>query len=631
MKNVIVIGAGTMGAGIATVCAINGHKVFLIDINQDILNKSIERIKWSLESLHRKGRLKLSPDIIMNSIKTETSIENIQEHIDIVIEAVVEKSSVKKELFKILDERFDSILATNTSSIPIDEIARDLKGRKRIIGMHFFNPPTLINLVEIIPGEYTSTETIEKAMEFSRSLGMETILVKRDIPGFVVNRINLRIFDTVLTMAENGVDIEDIDSVARYRLMLPMGFFELFDFIGIDVLYNVINELNSRGFGIGDHRILREKIERGKIGMKVGEGFYRYGKSYARAVIRKRDVYGIDPLRIISVGINEASWIIRNGIASVEDVDRGQRIGMGYAAGLLEMADGYGIDNVNLILKSMNIKPDPLLEKMLDEGRFGIKNGYGFYRWPYRKVDLQGLIYERRWNHAFITFNRPERMNSLDLKAWDSIKIALSMADEDDVRCIFFSGKGRAFCTGDDIKEMYSWKNREESMSFFSHVEDAFRSLAKSDKILIALVDGYAYGGGAEMLLLFDYVISSSASEISFSEVKIGAIPPVATTLGIDMLGRKILRYAIFGDPMNAEEARGIGLVDTVVPEGQIERIYYEISRSIEDLDKNALKSIKKIVNVKKLSDDLRYSLNELIDLSTRESFKEGMRKFLER
>jgi enoyl-CoA hydratase/3-hydroxyacyl-CoA dehydrogenase len=632
MAKIMVIGAGTMGSGIATVFAMNNYEVTLVDVNNEILNRALNKIKWSMESLYKRGKLKTKPEKLLENIHTDTDIKNIKEDMDLIIEAVVEDSKLKRNIFNYLDSRFDrSILATNTSSIPIDEISKDVKGKERVVGMHFFNPPTLINLVEIIPSSYTSKDTIEKVRGISKSIGMETILVKKDIPGFVVNRINLKIFDNVLSMAEEGINISEIDSVARYRLMLPMGFFELFDFIGLDVLKNVMDEIRSRGFEISEHRILNDLINKGKLGMKSGEGFYKYERSYSRARIKRRDIFTIDPLKIISPGINEASYIISNGIATIEDVEKGQKIGMGYSKGILELADGYGLDEVVKTLNSMGLKPDKMLQNLVDEGKYGIKSGYGFYQWAYKRKEMYGLIYEKRSNHAYITLNRPEKMNSLNKKTWDSLRSSMEMAIEDNVKCIFITGEGRAFCTGDDINEMYSLSSMDESKEFFKHVEDAFNSILNIEIPVIALVNGYAYGGGAEMLLIFDLVISSENAEIAFSESKIGALPPIATTVGLNTIGRKIIRFTLTGEAIDPIDAREMGIVDIVVPDNQLQRAYYEYSRIFDNIQEDTLRNIKKIINLGKKSENTRISLDELIKISMEESFKEGSRRFIEK
>ncbi|MFP3318153.1 MAG: 3-hydroxyacyl-CoA dehydrogenase NAD-binding domain-containing protein [Thermoplasmata archaeon] len=152
MEKIMVIGAGTMGSGIATVFAINNYEVTLVDVNNEILNRSLNKIKWSMETLYKRGKLKTKPEKLLENIHTDTDIKNIKEDMDLIIEAVVEDSKLKRNIFNYLDSRFDrSILATNTSSIPIDEISKDVKGKERVVGMHFFNPPTLITLLRSFP------------------------------------------------------------------------------------------------------------------------------------------------------------------------------------------------------------------------------------------------------------------------------------------------------------------------------------------------------------------------------------------------------------------------------------------------------------------------------------------------
>ncbi|MEM2272564.1 MAG: 3-hydroxyacyl-CoA dehydrogenase family protein, partial [Archaeoglobaceae archaeon] len=320
---VLVVGAGTMGHGIATVCATAGFEVDLVDVSEEALESARMKIGWSLKKLEERGALKGAMDVI-SRIKTTTNLAEVAKDADLVIEAVVEKTEVKKEIFKTLDENCkpDVILATNTSTIPISDIASATKRQEKVIGLHFFNPPILIRFLEIVKGERTSDETLKKAVEFAKSIGMDYIIVEKDVPGFVVNRINVRVFNEAVRLLEEGYKPEEIDAVVKYRIGMPMGLLEVVDFSGVDVLYNVIKELRNRGMDVEVPETVKKMIEENRLGMKTGRGFYEYEGFYSRAKILPKFAYRLNPLVLLASGVNEAAWLIRNGVASKESVDK---------------------------------------------------------------------------------------------------------------------------------------------------------------------------------------------------------------------------------------------------------------------------------------------------------------------
>lgn len=208
----------------------------MVDISQDILNKALERIKWSLDKLAERGTIskeKVGGEV-MGRIKTSLSVAEAVKSADIMIEAVPEKLDLKKQVFAEADANAPpphAILATNTSSLPITEIASATKRPERVVGIHFFNPPVLMPLVEVIKGAQTSDEVAKRAYDFVKSLGKEPIMVNKDVPGFVVNRILIALNSAACLLVSNNVySVVEIDSATKYRAGLPMGIFELQDF-----------------------------------------------------------------------------------------------------------------------------------------------------------------------------------------------------------------------------------------------------------------------------------------------------------------------------------------------------------------------------------------------------------------
>ena len=279
-KKVFVVGAGTMGSGIVQVCAQAGYQVTMRDINDEILGRALNTIKWSVGKLVEKGRVEGTVDDILSRIRTTTDMQDGKEA-DIVIEAVNENLELKRDLFRQLDEICPphAILGTNTSSISITSIARATKRPDKVVGIHFWNPAPLMRLVEIIKGLLTSEETMKVAAEFSHSLGKETIRVNKDVPGFAINRFNVAASVEAMRLVEEGVaTVEDIDKGARLGLGRPMGPFETGDLNGLDVGLNILQGLYDE---TGDPKffpptILRQKVNAGQWGRKTGVGWYRY-------------------------------------------------------------------------------------------------------------------------------------------------------------------------------------------------------------------------------------------------------------------------------------------------------------------------------------------------------------------
>lgn len=391
MKRVFVIGAGTMGHGIAEVAALAGYEVYMYDISQEILNRAIDRIRWSLEKLYEKKRIQSIEDVL-NRIKPTLNFEEAARNSDIAIEAVPESLQLKKEIFARLDVLMhgDAILASNTSSLPISEIAEATRRPNKVIGIHFFNPPVLMQLVEIIRGSATDDDTVRRSVDFVRSLGKTPILVNKDVPGFVVNRILGAIQNVACHLVYRGEYTHvEIDSAVKYKAGLPMGLFELRDFTGMDVGYMVAKALAERDPMFRQEcPLIEEYYRKGWLGVKTGRGFYEYKSPSDRPNIPREAGERVNVVRVLAAGVNMAAWLLRNGIATKEDIDTGVRLGLGYPKGILQYADEWGIDEVVKELQYLYdkyglilAKPDELLIKMINEGKLGKKTGEGFYKY----------------------------------------------------------------------------------------------------------------------------------------------------------------------------------------------------------------------------------------------------------
>jgi 3-hydroxybutyryl-CoA dehydrogenase len=282
VKKVIVVGSGLMGSGIAQVCAQAGIKVFLNDVSREALDKAIQNIEWSVGKFIEKGKLSENKETIIDRITPINDLGPAKD-IDLAIEAVYEQLELKQRIFEELDQNCGphTLLASNTSAIPISDLAAVTHRAAKVLGLHFFSPVPMMQVVEVIKGISTTDKTAKIGQEFVRKIGKEPIMVNRDVPGFVINRINFPSTIEAMRLVEQGVaTVEDIDKGLKLGLGRKMGVFETGDMVGLDVTYGALMAMYKE---TGNPRwypplLLRRKVKAGQLGRKTGKGWYRYDK-----------------------------------------------------------------------------------------------------------------------------------------------------------------------------------------------------------------------------------------------------------------------------------------------------------------------------------------------------------------
>ncbi len=282
IKTVLIVGSGAMGSGIAYVTAANGYNVILNDISQEILDKAMDRIRYDVMRGIDKGKLDMkTAEALIGRIKPNPNLEDAGKNFDLMVEAVFENMDVKKEIFKKVDAVAPehAILASNTSTLSITELASVTNRPERVLGLHFFNPPAAMKLVEVIKGEKTSDEVIELGKSFATSVG-KTPVIAKDSPGFIVNRILVPVMVEAVRLLEAGVaSKEDIDKAMTLGANMPVGPLTLADAVGLDVALAATRTLEAKfGECYSPPKILVDLVEQGHLGMKSGKGFYEYSK-----------------------------------------------------------------------------------------------------------------------------------------------------------------------------------------------------------------------------------------------------------------------------------------------------------------------------------------------------------------
>ncbi|MFB6205450.1 MAG: 3-hydroxyacyl-CoA dehydrogenase/enoyl-CoA hydratase family protein [Haloglomus sp.] len=601
IDRVTVLGAGNMGHGITEVVALAGYDATMRDIEEEIVEDGYEDIQWSLEKLAEKGLIDQEPDEVLDRISTAVDLEASVADADLVIEAAPEKLELKRDIYADLEEYAPehTIFASNTSSLPITQIAEATDRPEQVVGTHFFNPPVKMDLVEVIYGEETADETAELAYEFVEDIEKTPIYVRKDVRGFVVNTVLGPFGDEAAWMVSEGTDtVREIDAAMVHDRGYPMGPFELSDLTGIDIGYDVAKEA-----GREVPPIVEEKVENDNLGQKTGKGYYDYQDGEG-ADYEPGQGEDVDTLRIEARMINRAAYLIREDVATPEAIDTGMRLGAGFPEGPCRRADKIGLDTVLEKLQELHeeygaerYEPDPWLVEKVEAGETGEDAGAGFYDYGGEdsERDYTTINYELHDDGLLaVELDRPSRMNALNDDLMEETVHLLDSVDVDEVRAVTFEGAGdRAFSAGADITGFSGLEPYEvEVTEFFEAVNDFPRPT-------LAKIDGFCLGGGHELALACDLRIATEGSEFGFPEINLGLIPGGGgTQRAMRMLPEARAKELVFrGERISAERAQKWGLINRAVPADEFEETVEEFVDDLVSGPPIALRKAKQVMN----------------------------------
>ena len=638
IEKVTVIGAGRMGHGIAQIAAMAGYMVKLMDIDLGALERALNRIRWSLRKLAGKGYIEAGEiGRILARIRTLTEIAEAVKDADLVIECVPEDLEIKRKVLAEIDESSPqhAIISTNTSTIPITELASATSRPDKFIGIHFFNPPQLVKLVEIIPGEMTSEETLRIAEEFVRSLGKEILICRKDLPAFIINRILLPILDEAAWTVKRGeAKIAEVDSAIKYRVGLPMGPFELMDYIGLDIVYSAMMEVKKR-----DPRLIllcpliKEYYGRGWWSRISGRGFYKYlGEGAGRAEVPRELSEKVDPLAILAPSANIIARLVKLGAASLEEIDEATKLALGFPKGIMGCFREAGYHRVveelerKMTYDPEYYKPDEHLEEIFKPEGVGERAG---------SERMKRVVLRRKPPIAWIILNRPEKLNALTSEMMEDLdEVLKDLEGDDEVRVVVIRGAGKnAFSVGADIN-LFKGLSREEAEKESKRWKEIIDDIESFPKPTIAAIKGYCLGCGLEIALACDFRLASSNSILGQPEIRLGLIPGAGGTqrlVKLIGLGRA-KELLMLGKKISAEEAERIGLVNMVIPPEDFDERVEGFALTLAEGPPIAFNLLKQAINLAgsyRIEDGYRFESEAFGRLFETEDLREGIDAFL--
>lgn len=588
---VAVVGAGTMGGEIAQVVASAGLPVVLKDVKQEFvdlgLRKAQEVTRAQLDGLVAKQKIDERQAAeqeaqILGRITGTTSYDAFGD-VDFVIEAVPERIAIKQAVLAELDVATPghAILASNTSSLAISEIADASSRPDKVVGFHFFYPASMMRLVEIVEGADTSPETMQVATTLAQTIRKMPIACGEE-PGFVVNRILMSSISEVWRFKEDlGLSVKAVDDAIAGSGVAPMGPFFLIDLLGLDTVLHVAEHLvHCYGDSFYVHERMRELVEAGELGAKSGKGFYENGQPRTEG---EAD-FDADELtqRFVLKAFVEACLLLEEGMATVRDIDLGMMAGAGLIPPPFARADQTGLDEMLVRLQTAaedwgeRFEAPQILRRLVAQGRLGTKTGQGFF--AYARPDEEGfeqgetVRLETRDDVAIAWLDRPPA-NSLSPQVIAELASLWEHVDADPaVRVLVIaSANPMLWCAGADIKS-FTTLDARSGAALVDRAHELMRSMERSSTVTIAAVNAVAYGGGCELAMACDVRVAAQSASFGQPEINLGIMPGFGGTQRLPRLvgSARALELNLTGDPISAAEAFEIGLVNRVVPDHEL-------------------------------------------------------------
>ncbi len=648
-----VVGAGTMGGEIAQLIAAADIPVLLKDIDQKFVDQGLEKArevtKGQLDRLVAKEKLTQEQadaqlEELMGRIEGTTSYDGFGD-VDFVIEAAPEKMEIKQQVFAELDAVTPggAVLASNTSSLSVSEMADATLRPDKVVGFHFFYPASIMPLVEIVEALQTSEETLATAINFAQAIRKQPITCG-EVPGFVVNRIlNSAVGEIWRAQEEQGLSIAKIDESVAAANVAPMGPFILIDMLGLDTVHHVAEHLlESYGDRFYVHQGMKKLVEDGKFGAKSGgDGFYKDGQAQIEGE-------GDPPEELADLwtmkAFVEACLVLEEGVCTTREIDLGLMAGAGLDPRRnlfppLWKADLDGLDTVLEKLERLEeshgerFAPPVTLRRLVAEGRLGLKSGQGFYAYPQPDEGDQAdtVKLETRGDVAIAWIANPP-MNAISPQViadlgtvWEKVKASGEIRS-----MLVYSSLPVVFSAGADIKA-FTQMDESGGGDLIDSGHALLRELGTHRIATVAAVNALAFGGGCELAMACDFRIAAESALFGQPEVKLGLIPGFGGTQRLPRLvgQAKALEMNLIGDAITAGDAYAHGLANQVVPDHELFDTAFGWARRLAGQAPVAVEQIKQVSGKGDLDEGIEAEKEGFKAIFQSEDAREGISAFL--
>jgi enoyl-CoA hydratase/3-hydroxyacyl-CoA dehydrogenase len=564
IQRVTVVGAGNMGSGIAQAFAAAGFDVALNDVDAAAVSRGVERIQAPLAKRVADGKMAQADlDALLRHLRPEPDLAKAVAQADLVVEAVFEDLKVKQDLFARLDRSAPpaAVLATNTSSFKVRDLAAATKRPAQVVGLHFFFPAAINRLVEVVKGPAASQQAFDAAFAAARRAG-KTPIETADAPGFAVNRFFVPWVNEACRILDEGVaDVPTIEAAAKGAFGIAMGPFELMNVTGVPISLHAQTTLHK----------------------ELG-AFYEPSKALKAQVDKKQnwdlagtpDAARLDAVasRLRGVVFGIACHLVDEKVATIRDTDRGATIGLRWAKGPFAMMNAQGLAKAEADVAPLSKtwgKAFPHPAALADHARANTP-------WPHPAVTLETLD----GAVARITFDRPEALNALDPNVLRDLDAVLGQAEALRPRAIVVTGEGKAFVAGADIPAMRAM-DAAQAKAYTDLGNRVIDRLARQPCPVLVAINGFAFGGGLELALAGDLLYASDKAQLGLPEVGLGIHPGFG---GTQRLPRRIGLGAakdlvLTGRTVTAAEALDLGLVNAVFPAAELQENVLRVARSL--------------------------------------------------
>jgi enoyl-CoA hydratase/3-hydroxyacyl-CoA dehydrogenase len=591
IETITVLGAGTMGHGIAEVAALAGYEVRLRDINEGLVEDGYEQIEWSLNKLAEKDRISEDDrDAAIDSVTPVVEMEDAVEDADVVIEAIVENMGIKQDVYEEVSEFAPdrTIFASNTSSLSITDLSEATDRPEQFCGMHFFNPPVRMDLVEVIRGEHTADETMDVIVDLAEDFGKTPVRVRKDAPGFVVNRVLVPLMNEACSIVDaDDATIAEVDSTTKYDIGLPMGAFELGDQVGIDVTYHVLEYMHDvLGEAYEPAAMLEEKVEADELGKKTGKGFYDYEDGDGADIPADQTSEAVRN-RLLAILANETGKLLAGDVAPIDDIDEAVKLGAGFPEGPGKLSDDAGLDTLVETLESHHEETGHARYEVSQGLRDAAEEG-GFHGGDEDDDGVEFEMIRLEYPHEMvgeIVLDRPHQLNTVNLEMIEEVSEAIDvLEDDEDVRAVLVSGAGdRAFSAGADAMGMASKANPTDAIELSRAGQDAWGKLESCSMPTVVAIDGYCLGGGMELATCADMRVATERSTFGQPEFNLGLLPGWGGTQRLKhLIGESRAKEIIFtADHYDTETMHDWGFVNRVVGNDELEESALDLAANL--------------------------------------------------